>query len=742
MVLPAVVVVGAMLIAHTPDARALEISEPPGCAHAKTTAHRLGTKTAPPSALLASADTDVLHYHLDIELDPDLEWIGGSNTMTVRSQIDGLGVFQFRLDDAFTITAVEVDGVPAPYVRLDGATLEVTLSPPLDTDDEFDVFVAYNGFPDSGGFGSITFRSRFGAPEIWTLSEPWFAHTWWPGKDDSVDKATADLWFTVPDEMTVASNGTLLGVDPVGTDRLRYRWKTEYQTADYLYCIGATNYNVFSETWSYDGGSMPLDFYIYPEDDTSGNRNAWRRNLEMLDVFSEHYGLYPFADEKYGMCEVGFGGGMEHQTMTSQGTFSESVTAHELAHQWWGDMVTCATWHDIWLNEGFATFSEALWYGNEPGGGGMPAYHNRMDQRRPTQVGDSVYVYDISSVNRIFSSNFTYRKGAWVVHMLRHVLGDEVFFDALAQYRQAFEYASATTAEFQGVVETVSGRDLDWFFQEWIFDIGAPAYRYAWRVHDIAGRTFVELYLQQVQNSSYPIFTMPLDVHLTGGTGNSLHVIFNDAEAEHFLFEISSAALTLAVDPEDWTLHTSNQTTSFIEGPPKIALAEPAPGASLLTGPAFTASITFHKDIVATATDFTLVGDAAGTIPTTFAYDAVTHTVTLDAGGALPPDDYSLHIDDAIADVAAGLALDGEIADPAPLPSGDGLPGGDAIVSFTVTVTGDLDGDGDVDFADVLLVIGQWGPCPAPPAQCPADLNGNGAVDFADVLVLLANWGP
>ena len=487
---------------------------------------------------------------------------------------------------------------------------------------------------------------------------------------------------------------------------------------------------------------MPLDFYIYPESNNSGNRDAWLANLDMLDVFSARWGLYPFADEKYGMCQVGFGGGMEHQTMTSQGGFWEYITAHELGHQWFGDMITCATWHDIWLNEGFATYSEALWFGDKAGGT-MADYHDWMNTRRPSSVGDSVYVYDATNVNRIFSGTYTYRKAAWVLHMLRHTAGDTTFFDIIDAYRTAFQYDSATTEDFRLAAEGVYGGDLTWFFDEWIYGIGAPQYDYAWQTVTAGGQDYVELYVNQVQSASYPMFTMPIDVALSGTGVDEIAVAWNDADAEHFLFPVPGTVSSVALDPEVWILHTGIGTTSFVEGPPRVVATSPAPGASAESSDGMELSVTFHENVVATAGDFSIVGDTSGSIPFAYSYDAGTFTATLTVAIAPDADDYTLTVGDGVVDVAAGISLDGEIADPldpGDLPSGEGLAGGDAIVRFTLTsgaVVGDIDGDGDTDFNDLLIVLANWGPCGDP---CPADLDGDNEVGFQDLLILLANW--
>ena len=733
----------AVLLATVAAANADDDADKPGCARARAAAAQAAFESTAPGAPDAPEDTDVLHYKLEIEIDPATQWVGGSNRMTVRSLSAGLTEFDFRLKDNFNITAVEVGGAGCAHQRLDGATLRVTLDRPYNVGEEFELYVAYNGNPVSGGFGSIEFSTHgAGEPVVWSLSETWFAYTWWPTKDINTDKATAELWFTVPETMSVASNGVLAGVDPLAGGKKRFRWETNYPTATYLYCFAATNYDTFTGTFNYPGGSMPMEFYIYPEDNNSSNRNKWLRNAEMMDVFSDKYGLYPFIDEKYGMCQVGFGGGMEHQTMTSQGGFWEWITAHEQAHQWWGDMVTCATWHDIWLNEGFATYSEAIWQENKPGSSGTPALHAHMANRRPNSVNGSVYCYDISNMGRIFSTSFTYRKGGWVLHMLRHVVGDQRFFEILANYRVAFEYGSATTAEFQAIAEGVYGGDLTWFFGPWVYEIGAPAYRHAWRQEVVDGTNYVELYVQQGQDPSYASFTMPIDIVTTRAGQDTIHVIWNDEDAEHLLFATAEPIDALAFDPDNWILHTSTGTTAFVEGPAKVVVMTPAPGDELWPQQAPELRVVFHKDVIADASHVSLVGDQVGPVAGVFNYDAPTRTATFTPNDPLAVDAYTLTVSDGIVDVAAGLALDGELADPTDpnaLPSGDGLPAGSAVARFTVTQPGDLDGDGDVDLSDLGILLADFG-CTAP-GPCVGDVDGDGDTDLEDLGVLLAHFG-
>ena len=689
-----------------------------------------------------AGDTDVLHYNLELEPNIPLQRLAGANTMTVRSLVDNLTVFRFRLKDWYTITALRVGDVDVDSTRIDSETVDVLLDRAYNTDEVFALYVAYEGHPYAQSPG-IMFRYRNGPAEIYTFSEPWFACTWWPAKDDLTDKTTADLWFTVPTPMVVGSNGVLLAVDDMGAGRRRFHWQTQYPTADYLYCMTATDFTEFDATWTYGGYSMPLRFAIYPEDDNPSNRAAWLETATMLTTYSDLFGLYPFVNEKYGMCEWGWSGAMEHQTNTSCVGFfgAEDIIAHELSHQWWGDYVTCATWHDIWLNEGFATYCEALWWEHMPGSPGEPYLHLAMEYLRPYNVMGTVYCNDISDPARIFDTNFSYYKGGWVLHMLRHVVGEAQFYAILAAYRNEFGGGAATSADFEQVAETVTGRDLSWFFLEWLHWPGAPKYRYAWRPITIDGLGYIELSVRQEQLPG--TYTMPIDVRTTDAGGQHMHVVWNDVRAQYFLIPVESTGVTaVALDPAPWILTQLVATESFLDGPPKIATMHPAPGAVVPPAETTTLEVVFHKDVVATVGDFNLVGMRSGPVGVTFAYDGDRHAVTLTPAGPLATDSYTLTVADAIVDVASGQNLDGELTHrftSEPLPSGDGIPGGAAEASFVVRVPGDTNCDGVVDLADVnpfVLALTSQVAYEAALPGCPfvnADCNADGVVNFADI---------
>jgi aminopeptidase N len=663
---------------------------PEGCSHAKSHAARIARQLVDPQHKNIedpeSHKTDVLHYRLDFEVEPDSETLTGSTTMTVTSRTGGLESFRFWLNGSMAILAVEIDGREVTWFRRDAVTIDVELDRLYDDGETFSIEVHYSGSPVPSWF----FSTEGGSPVVSTLSQPWYASDWFAVKDDNSDKATGELLITVPSSLTAVSNGVLVAVEEVGGDKRRFHWVTDYQTSPYLFAFSAAAYNAFSETYRSGDVSMPVDFFIYQGSDTTSSRDGWRRTIDMLSTFEQLFGLYPFSEEKYAIYQFPFSGGMEHQTATGQGglyAFRESLTSHELAHQWWGDLVTCATWHDIWLNEGFATYSTALWFEFESGTSDEGARRFYMSGRRPAQLDGSVYVYDVSNPSRIFSSNYSYSKAAWVLHMLRGVVGDETFFEILAEYRRRYAFSTVTTEDFETVAEQVSGSELDWFFDEWIYGGGAPAYRYGWRYHEVNGQHYVELALDQHQQES--AFEMPVTIETIELGERHQYIVWNDARNEHLLVPVSGPVDSVELDPGDWILTRTVTESSFIQGPPKIVAVKRLSRTRASSGSSMAIEVTFHKDVIAGESSFALRRADGSAIDLEASYDDATFTVTLVPREPLGVGTVELVVADSIVDVAAGLALDGEIdvSDRASLPSGDGIAGGNAVIEVQLGPT-------------------------------------------------------
>jgi len=451
-------------------------------------------------------------------------------------------------------------------------------------------------------------------------------------------------------------------------------------------------------------------------------------------------------NDKYGIYQFQFGGGMEHQTMTGQGGFGESLTAHELGHQWWGDMITCATWSDIWLNEGFATYSEALWQEFKPGSSGFPALKAAMQSRRPSNVNGSVYRYNPTDINTIFSNNFSYLKGSWVLHQLRYVVGTETFFDILAEYRRQYEYTSATTDQFIEVAEQVYGQDLNWFFGTrqsqtgWVYGTGALAYQWGWQNTTVNGKNYLLVSLNQTQSTSYGPYSMPVDIRFTTNGQRENRRIWNDARAQHYVIPIGGGASNVTLDEDEWLLKTGVTSASYSPGPPKIVETSPEPGAKREHG-LNQIQVTFHAPVQASAGDFTVTGTRTGSQSFNYSYNSANNTAVLSFNSSLPLDTYTVQVRDTIRATNSNQTLDGEInnpAHPASLPSGNGVQGGTAQIRFFVlALDGDVNLDGCVNDQDLLMVLFSFGSS----GSTPEDVNGDGMVDDADLLVVLFNFG-
>lgn len=532
--------------------------------------------------------SDVLHYDLSIEI-TDINIVShnvtltGTNRITIRSESLALAEFTFRLRSQYNITSIVVENATETTDITDNlqsistTTRVVLLDRTYVMGEEFTLIIQYTGTTISVGFGSIEVRDQFGSTVVSTLSEPYYSYSWWPVKDgdfeepgDNSDKATMDFSITVPDTYVVPSNGLLLNEQALTGSRRRFDWSTSYPIATYLVSFAAGDYNTWTSNYVHPTGTMPVQFFIYPALDTPTNRTAWEKVINMLGIFSVVYGEYPFIDEKYGLYNFPFGGGMEHQTMTGQSGFGESLTAHELGHSWWGNMVTCRTWSDIWLNEGFATYSECLWEELKGGMVNPAAYRAAVRARKPSSssINGTVYVPpEALTVGRIFDGNLSYRKGCWVLHQFRHVVGDAMFFDILAAYRSTYEFSAATTDDFAAVASTTYGADLTWFFDQWVYQPGWPTYQYGWDAININGQDYLHVRVRQTQNPSFPdVFIMPIDLEVTMDGSPETVTVWNDQRTQTFVIPVGGTVTSVSFDPLDWILRLSDAEENYMIG--------------------------------------------------------------------------------------------------------------------------------------------------------------------------------
>jgi aminopeptidase N len=503
----------------------------------------------------ADDNIDVTYYKLDLNVTTSPDLLSGIVTGRATSLMNGLSSVKLNLDGTMHVDSVRMNSQRVNFTQSQTALI-VTLDRVYVVGENLEVVVFYTGVPNSTGFGSFEFSSQNGFPWVWSLSEPLGARDWWPCKDTPIDKAdSADIIVTCAAGLKVGSNGRLLSVTDNGNGTWTHHWAERYPISTYLISVALTNYAEYSNWYRYSPtDSMQILNYVLPGYLQTAQA-ATPATVEALRIFSCLFGQYPFINEKYGHSQFGRGGAMEHQTMTSTTTFAEYVLVHELGHQWFGDMITCATWSDIWLNEGFAQYSEALYAEQRYG---VDSYREFMASQldgAKSAVG-SIHTDDTTNVSRMFNTARTYQKGAAALHMLRHVVGDSNFFHILRSYANdpRFKYKSATTEGFKDVAQTVSGMNLGYFFDEWIYGEGYPKYAVNWESRSANSGVTFTLQLEQA-DAAIQFFTMPVDIRMTAGNWDTTVVVFNDRNNQTFTFLLPHLPEDVKIDPDGWILH-------------------------------------------------------------------------------------------------------------------------------------------------------------------------------------------
>jgi hypothetical protein len=519
--------------------------------------------TGKENATAASNNFDVKYYRCEWEVDPAIRYIKG--TVTIYYQITSTTNF-IALD---LMSPLVTDSVKQHTILLTNSQANNTLTihfPGNVNSGTFDsVSIFYQGVPPTTGFGSFELAIHSGIPVLWSLSEPYGSRDWWPCKNGLDDKADSiDIFITNPIAYKAASNGLLQSQTPVegGTKLLSY-WKHRYPIASYLICFAVTNYAVFNRTVNLSTGVLPMQTFCYPEDSTSFS-NGTINTLNAMQLYDTTFGPYPFANEKYGHVEFNWGGGMEHQTATFVVNISESLCAHELGHQWFGDKVTCGSWKDIWLNEGFATHCASIYNEKKYPGSIISTRINEISSIT-SQAGGSVEVDDTTNVGRIFDYRLSYLKGSHVLYMLRWIMGDNAFFTAINHYLSdpAVSYGFARTPDLKRNLEQASGLNLTGFFNKWFSGQGYPTYNVQWS-NIGSGNVWIKMD-QVTSHISVSFFDLPVALKFTNATQQATVIVKNVVNGEIFIKPIGFVADTVFVDPEAWLI-TRNNTTQKLPG--------------------------------------------------------------------------------------------------------------------------------------------------------------------------------
>ncbi len=516
--------------------------------------------------------TDFVYQRMEWEINPDTLYIKGVVTTWFKSKTQNLNEIEFDLLSSMNVDSVVQNNQKLTFNQSQNK-INITLPESLNKGQLDSVSIYYQGNPGSSGFGAFSKTVHNNVPNIWTLSEPYGAMEWWPCKQSLVDKIDSiDIIVTSPEEFKTASIGVLVS-ETVSSELRTMHWKHRFPIATYLVAISVTNYVSYSDFLELDDGrQIEILNYVYPEYLTKAKEKS-PRTVEIMALFNELIGEYPFASEKYGHAQFGWGGGMEHQTISFMNNLEFGLVAHELAHQWFGDYITLGSWQDIWLNEGFATYLTGLSYEHIETNW-WHIWKKSNVNRIVSLPGGSVFVTDTTSIGTICSGRLSYSKGAYILHMLRWILGDNDFYTGIKNYFPDPEIANGFARTYQLVehMETTGDTTLTEFFNDWFYGEGFPVYS---AVFSPTETNKLKIILSQTtSHQSVGFFEMPVPVRVynSSRTDSADFRLIHTTNNQEFIVEPGFKVAELKIDPDYWLVSKTDEIVSAptIPAPNKI----------------------------------------------------------------------------------------------------------------------------------------------------------------------------
>jgi len=503
---------------------------------------------------------NVLHYTIKLDLLPEQKRLKGNVTLQFVFTDSLQKIFRINFYDNMRIHKVLWNGSATNYSNYK-TTLTVEPKTILDTNY---VEIIYEGKPKNLGLSSFVFGEINGKSLIYNINEPDYASTWFPCNDILTDKASYDFYLTNTSSQVSVSNGSLIEkYDNNG--RTTYHWKTSYEIPTYLVAIYSSDYKIVHDNYiTALGDTVPLQFYVLP-DHLENAKLDFEEHPQILKVLSQLFGEYPFAKEKYGVAEFLWqNGAMESATITGIGSnfvtgakMFNDIYIHEAAHHWWGNCVSPMSWKDIWLNEGFATYAEALY---DEVVFGKAALFSNMHNNFGIDFEGTLY----DPGDNLFSSK-VYKKGAWVLHMLRWEVGNDDFFTILHQYFELYKFKNASTHDFKKVCEDVSKKDLSKFFEQWVY-VGenVPIINYRWKIKQDEDSTYLVLNLRQVQKGDTE-YHFPVEVKylFDNPEDNYSEIILIDEAKFEKTIRLKKKMNSLIFDPQGWLLVEFNDYNTY-----------------------------------------------------------------------------------------------------------------------------------------------------------------------------------
>jgi aminopeptidase N len=552
----------ASLIVVLPILSSSTIAQPPTPGNASPFTRRPFAKAGAPRQVERVRTFDVRHIKGELILDTTKSEIRGKVTHTIAPLHPGLDSLTLDCGADLKVSAVEIGFTDCTYSQK-GDELLITLDEPYGPDKTFELSVSYAGSPEKG--------IRFVKPDadhpdravcVWTVGEPEDARFWIPCFDYPNERSTSEMIVTVDKPLSVVSNGTLESTTENEDGTSTYHWKMDSQLTTYLLSVVAADFAVYHDKL----GNLPVDYYVLKEVDEATARRTMGKTPRMIDFFNQKIGT-PYAYPKYAtVCVPEFGGGMEHTSATTMTDSilvdpiqflerdSDSIVAHELAHQWFGDLLTCRDWSNLWLNEGFASYFDVLFTEYDKGedafrlavAGDLRSYLGSDSQyRRPiveTRFGDPWQMFD----------GVTYAKGACVLHALRGLVGDEAWWRGIKLYVATNKDKNVATDDFRKAMEKASGRDLGWFFDQWVFHGGHPELTARWHYEDDDKTLRLKVDQTQPTDETTPLFRLPTTVEIGDESSLRSVPIVIDARTQEFVIPSPRKPKMVRIDPKGW----------------------------------------------------------------------------------------------------------------------------------------------------------------------------------------------
>ncbi|HPO66390.1 MAG TPA: M1 family aminopeptidase [Bacteroidales bacterium] len=527
---------------------------------------------------------DVKSYELHLTATPDSLYLIGNTHIWAKVEKKDLSKFYIQLNDAFTVDSVVINGKLCTFEH-NNHWIKATLSQKIGIGEWLQAIVYYRGYAVSsnvlGGIGIGTSGSN-DCKVLYTLSEPYAALDFFACKQWVADKAdSVKVYITTPRPYIAVANGLLQRTEDTQSGLRTFCWESHYPIAYYLIGFAVSEFKTYTyKFYSPITGDSVLfqNFHCYSDSEWIEQKNGIDRTVALIHYFETLTGTaYPFYLEKYGHVVVPIGGGMENQTITFLQNFDFTLVAHELAHSWFGNYVTCNDWQNIWINEGFATYLSYLahekFFPNTASDWLLSCLNLALRDSLATIYIPDDRVYDPL---RIFSYTNTYMKGAYFLHTLRYFVGsDEIFFAVWKSFLQKFAFRNAGVEDFKAELEAKTGRSWSAFFQEWLYGKGYPIIQ----IHGRAQHKFLQLQgnvRASASDNRYSPIPVPIQIHFQNGRDTLIHLTLNDT-TKRYSFLFASAITGITVDPKHWLMAKFDVSFAIDTTPPNSMNVFPNP---------------------------------------------------------------------------------------------------------------------------------------------------------------------